>query len=74
MRLKTSTVDSFIGRNFFYGDKETGIGWESKIDSLYPQMETDSYAIELSCGTIVKMSRLELLAFRNSHTVSNYKE
>lgn len=73
MKLKLETVNSFIGRPFFYADKETGIGWESKVDVITRDSNSDSYTIELSCGTIVNMGRLELLNFRHVSKLTNLK-
>jgi hypothetical protein len=73
-KLKVETIDSFIGRPFFYADKETGTGWKSKVDSIHRDVIHDSYTLELSCGTLVKMDRLELLKFRYEPTLTNVKE
>lgn len=70
-RLKLTTIESYIGRPFFYADSETGIGWESTVDGLMADELSDSYKIELSCGTVVKMSRRDLLKFRESPTLTN---
>lgn len=70
-KLKTETINSFIGRPFFYVDKEVGIGWESRIDSMQVNQFSDSYTLELSCGTLIKLDRLKLLEFRNSAKLTN---
>ena len=72
-RLKVETINSFIGRPFFYADEETGVGWESRIDEIRRDIYSDEYTIELSCGTLVKMGRLELLKYKHNHELTNLK-
>lgn len=64
--MTTTMVNSFIGRPFFFADEETGIGWESKIDMVFMNENHAGYTIELSCGTRVEISKLDI-------TRDNYK-
>lgn len=67
-------LDSLLGRRFFYADKETGVGWESKIDEVQRNFMSNSYTLELSCGTIVKIDHSFLYKQRNNPYFTNLKE
>jgi len=73
-KLKATTVNSFIGKSFFYADNQTGIGWTSKIDSISSNPLSDSYTLELSCGTLVKMNRLDLYKCKELSELTNLEK
>lgn len=74
LKLKSSTIDRLIGMPFFYADEETGIGWTSKIDSIERNYLSDSYTVELSCGTLVEMDRIELANAKNLSELTNLRK
>lgn len=73
-RLKASTIDSLLGKKFFYADIESGVGWESTVDEMFANADQDGYTLELSCGTRVVMSRLDLVRQSAMQGLTNLKE
>lgn len=64
---------NYIGRDFFYADEETGIGWTSKIDGVFRKESVTGYCLELSCGTRVDISYRDLVNSKNEPFVTNLK-
>lgn len=67
-------TESLVGRTFFYADKETGVGWESKIDIVQRNFLDAGYTLELSCGTIVKIDHPFLYSQRHNGFFTNLKD
>lgn len=67
-------TNRFIGRPFFYADEETGVGWESKIDQIFMNERDAGYIIELSCGTRVQISGLDVAKNNYKAFTTNLKE
>lgn len=67
------SITNLIGSRFFYNDEDVGIGWYSTIDNVYRDWGSDSTNLELSCGTFVKISNMDL--YRNKKVlVTNLKD
>jgi len=67
-------MNSVIGKPFFYADEETGIGWESKIDNIWVKQDHFGYILELSCGTRVEISGLEISRNNYKAFTTNLKD
>ncbi len=60
-----SITRGYVGRPYFYNDKEVGIGWESKIDDIVENEFSASFTIRLSCGTDLVIKHTDLMKNKN---------
>lgn len=66
-----SGYESMIGRNFFYADKESGIGWNSLIEEIFANEHNGGYTLCLACGTRVQITPKDIAQKREKAFLTN---